>query len=98
MSSRERKYEGCKIGYNIIESYVSLNFQMQILHLTWLFYGLEKSITLSQKKTFSGWLETFASIFPGSIRTVSYKSSPLKSSRVGLILASSVPYGTAKHL
>ena len=48
MSSRERKCEGCKIGYNIIESYVSLNFQLQILHLTWLFYDLEKSITLSE--------------------------------------------------
>ena len=49
------------ISYNIIESYVSpaelstTNFALNVT-----VYGLEKSITLSQKKTFPEWLASFA--------------------------------------
>ena len=42
MSSWEQNCKILKVSYNIIEKYVSLNFQLQILYLTWMFYGLEK--------------------------------------------------------
>ena len=34
MSSWEQNYKILKVSYNIIEKYVSLNFQLQILYLT----------------------------------------------------------------
>ena len=52
MSSWEQNCKILKVSYNIIEKYVSLNFQLQILYLTWMFYGLEKVKRCHKKKKF----------------------------------------------